>query len=228
MMPPRCLLRHTPTRALHGHGRKTRALSEPIRSEVRRLTTNPIQPVYKDWYSTQDVPWPWSCDWARWVHTSKWIRNGPLLPVEYEFNGPYRLPAPLEPILFCDPERDGEWHDFAFFCGGQYYYYDACSPMVRRFHGTYASPAAFLRARIETLGHLPPINPSVREFVDRWYGIDRPWPPSATQDEDFRRAQQKMDMESRFPPPNDVYGIILAEDEKHEIMVLCGDRTRIN
>ncbi|KAJ7663063.1 Rhamnogalacturonase B, N-terminal-domain-containing protein [Mycena polygramma] len=183
--------------------------------------------VFRDWYTAPIVPQPWSCDWADWVGTLKWCpyddTDQGSLPIETELNGPFRLPAPLKPIVFWDDEYR-LWEEFAFECGGQYYFHCAERESVRRYHGRYASPAAFLEAELATFALDAPVTARYLELFERvmrWHKDHYPW----TRDEEgwepekFDRLWQDFQWEHTHPPANGVYTEIFPEKEKYRVMV---------
>ncbi|KAJ6577860.1 hypothetical protein B0H19DRAFT_1253163 [Mycena capillaripes] len=188
----------------------------PFAHKAGALPRNPATTVFEDWYTSRNVHYPWSCDWARWKGTDKWrIKPGYSRPlIETEFNGPYRLPAPLEPLIFYDPSRRGEWDDFAFVCAGVHYYFSKYDDTVWRYHDTYTSPRAFLRAQLSTFGEEPPMSARISELWEQCQTAlkrgDR---------EVAARLSAELGWEERHPPPNDVYTEIFRGDWKYEIMV---------
>ncbi|KAJ7204758.1 hypothetical protein GGX14DRAFT_459612, partial [Mycena pura] len=171
----------------YGSSNSTATMKENEHTTVISLQgwrKRPDPAVFKDWYTTSNPPLYWSCNWAAWDGMEMWLPywdackwcdidmilpcnlsdamepEGPdpdLLAVHVGFNGPFRLPAPIEPIIYYDPDGDGHFDAFAFRCGEQtYYYYDHESSTVRRYHGKYPSPVAFLSAHMDSFGVEPP------------------------------------------------------------------------
>jgi hypothetical protein len=129
------------------------------------------------------------------------------------FHRVYRLPAPMEPLIFWDPEGYGDWDDFAFACGGRYYFYDECRETVQRYYGTYASPTAFLRAQIESFVVAPRESARMLEL----YELQMRCEPSSLDREDWLyRINQEMATEFRNPPPNELYTEIFPQEETYE------------
>ncbi|KAF8200469.1 hypothetical protein K438DRAFT_1758695 [Mycena galopus ATCC 62051] len=171
--------------------------------------------IFKDWYTTPGLPQYWSCDWAAWRGTRMWIppRSGSL-PVEVEFNGPFRLPAPIEPLMYFDPEGYGDLDCFAFRCGGKYCFYDSEDHMVRRYHGPYVSPTAFLVAEFAGFYIDPPTSARLRELNQQLMELN------LSDSEEWRRLSEEYYMEAWNPPWNDLYTQLFEEDEQYRIMAV--------
>lgn len=181
--------------------------------------------VFRDWYTSPQIPYPWSCNWAHWEGTPKWLRHPgyPRPSIEDEFNGPYHLPAPLEPLIFWDGEGYGDWDHFTFVCDGTYYLYDDYRQSIRRYHGTYASPTAFLRAQLPTFEVEPPVSARYKELTERcawWHKEHYPWCYGEDRWElqAWKQLNEDLDWEFKHPPPNDVYTEIFPEKDKLEIV----------
>ncbi|KAF8172584.1 hypothetical protein K438DRAFT_2056244 [Mycena galopus ATCC 62051] len=175
----------------------------------------PDPSIVKDWYTAPGIPPYWSCDWLAWRGTRMWMpphSTGSSLPVEVQFNGPFRLPTPIEPLVYFDPNGHGDLDSFAFRCGGKYCYYDSENHMVRRYHGPYASPTAFLVAEFAGFNVDPPISARLRELhrqiIELDYGEER------------RLLDEECAMEARNPPWNDLYTQLFEEDEQYRILVV--------
>ncbi|KAJ7776044.1 hypothetical protein DFH07DRAFT_1056754 [Mycena maculata] len=231
-----CLLqlsRRSLTMANFGYLRPSSKLSSPSLLANQKTYRQPVSPhttianhmreaVFKNWYTTPNIPRPWSCDWAIWSATDLWVPDGGSLPVEEEFNEPFGLSAPLEPLIFYDPNGDGDTSEdflFAFACGGQYYLYGDGRDAVRRCHGRYPSPTEFLCTEMGSFG-TPERNSARHDQLMvrcvRWRQDHDPASP--TDDADWQRLNQEMDMEWINPPPNDRYTEIFRAEDKCEIM----------
>ncbi|KAJ7356636.1 hypothetical protein DFH08DRAFT_849600 [Mycena albidolilacea] len=125
---------------------------------------------WEDWAGTRmwvseaspnGLPPVWRWDWDIWAAsgTRIWLMKGnSIRKVEARFNGPFRLPAPIEPLVYWDEDGCGHFDSFVFHCGERYYFYDDENKELRRYHGTWASPTAFLRARMNSFVEVAPVS----------------------------------------------------------------------
>ncbi|KAF8200425.1 hypothetical protein K438DRAFT_1965887 [Mycena galopus ATCC 62051] len=95
-----------------------------------------------------------------WQGTTMWIpptskSKCSTLPVEAQFNEPFRLPASIEPLVYFDPNGYGDLGCFTE------------NHMARRYHGPYASPTAFLVAELAGFHVDPPTSARLRELSPR-------------------------------------------------------------
>ncbi|KAF8140783.1 hypothetical protein K438DRAFT_699236 [Mycena galopus ATCC 62051] len=181
--------------------------------------TIPDPTIFKHWYTAPGIPPYWSCDWLAWEGTRMWMppasnsKCSPL-PVEAKFNGPFRLPAPIDPLVYFDPNGYGDLDDFAFRCGKKYYFYDSENHIVRRYHGPYASPTAFLVA--EFAGFYVDLPPSARSR-ELYRQLSE---PDLGYGEERRLLSDEYHMELRNPPWNNLYTELFDEDEQFKLMVV--------
>ncbi|KAJ7343842.1 hypothetical protein DFH08DRAFT_810384 [Mycena albidolilacea] len=171
---------------------------------------HPNEAIFKDWYTFPDAPPLYSRDWANWDGTEMRLPflNSTLHGVEASINIPYRLPAPIEPFIFCDPEECGLFDSFAFRCDGAYYFYDYERQTVQRCHGTYESPAAFLRAELEPFSVYATQNPRMEELVAlrmKLFEVFKSSPPGAGPLDEWSALHEEKKVVFRNPPPNEIY-----------------------
>ncbi|KAJ7629728.1 hypothetical protein DFH06DRAFT_1304034 [Mycena polygramma] len=149
-------------------------------------------------------------DWIAQVAPEPWLAPDPTPPpIEAELNGPYRLPAPIEPLMFFDPDRMGRYpHDpkFAFACGGRCYFYREEDESVRLYRAHYASPTAFLHAaRASFEDPALPVSARHEELLEgyrRWLDDHYPeiYPAELSE-----RLCDELEWEGMHPPANDIY-----------------------
>ncbi|KAJ6530885.1 hypothetical protein DFH09DRAFT_1093498 [Mycena vulgaris] len=98
----------------------------------------PNAAVYKDWYRSADMPWPFSCKWEDWEGVLLFRDN----EVEEIYNIPFSIPERIEPITYIGPGVDP--FGWFFVAGGRYYCYDMEEDVVFRCEREFASPHEFL------------------------------------------------------------------------------------
>ncbi|KAF8201935.1 hypothetical protein K438DRAFT_1758202 [Mycena galopus ATCC 62051] len=160
-------------------------------------------------------------------HTGYPDRESPILGVEALFNGPFRLPAPLEPVLFHDADGSGDFDCFVFHDGeGTYYFYDHDRRTVRRYHGRFHSHYAFLHAQFDSFDEEAPVSTRASQLYARQ--CDLSWGPhslTATEKaEQLKAVKQEREIELRNPPPNVLYTELFPEREDYKVMVVVAPK----
>ncbi|KAF8197654.1 hypothetical protein K438DRAFT_1967207 [Mycena galopus ATCC 62051] len=168
--------------------------------------------AFQDWYTSHSLPQYWSCDWAAWVGTQMWVSDPHsfILPVEVDFLRPFRLPGPIEPVAFYDPDGNADFDCFAFRRGEDYFFYDRDCWTVRQYHGRFESPGAFLSTRNDSFGQAAPLSPRLVELQALWQDLCKSYPASKEQLFALQREQAE---ERLNPPPNDLYTEIFPSKE---------------
>ncbi|KAJ7466056.1 hypothetical protein FB451DRAFT_1369809 [Mycena latifolia] len=93
--------------------------------------------IYKDWYTSPLVKFPWSCDWDLWCGL-RWFTDG---RVQTNYNTAFKLPGTIEPLAFMEAGSGTAW---IFTAGGRYYFYDDETDVVLRFEREFASHDEFV------------------------------------------------------------------------------------
>ncbi|KAF8151867.1 hypothetical protein K438DRAFT_1865002 [Mycena galopus ATCC 62051] len=157
-------------------------------------------PIFQDWYTSPSLPPYSSCDWAAWGGTEMWVPDphSSILPVEVDFIRLFRLPGPIEPLVFYDPDGCADFDCFAFRCGERYYFYDYDSWAVRQYHGRFASPGAFLSARIDSFYEAAPTSPRLDELYPVWQEL---WQSCPVDKERIIAVEKEQEAASLNPPP---------------------------
>ncbi|KAJ7444511.1 hypothetical protein FB451DRAFT_1434427 [Mycena latifolia] len=92
--------------------------------------------IYKDWYTSPLVKFPWSCDWDLWCGL-RWFTDG---RVQANYNIAFKIPGTVEPLAFMEAGGGTAW---IFTAGGRYYFYDDETDVVLRFEREFASHDEF-------------------------------------------------------------------------------------
>ncbi|KAF8186463.1 hypothetical protein K438DRAFT_1835662 [Mycena galopus ATCC 62051] len=198
-------------------------VASPPRARVEN-THGPLvsTPIFQDWYTSPSQDWytspslpPYSsCDWAAWGGTEMWVPDphSSILPVEVDFIRLFRLPGPIEPLAFYDPNGCADFDCFAFRCGERYYFYDYDSWAVRQYHGRFASPGAFLSARIDSFYEVAPTSPRLAELYPVWREL---WQSCPVDKERIIAVEQEQESARLNPPPSELYTQIFPPREAH-------------
>ncbi|KAJ7478393.1 hypothetical protein FB451DRAFT_1452884 [Mycena latifolia] len=110
----------------------------PLVAQRGQEAPDPDAAIYKDWYTSPLVGYPWSCDWSVWCGVRWFAENR----VETNYNEGFNIPEKIEPVAYIPAGGGGAW---AFKAGRKYYFYEDDDDVLFRYDGEFASPDEFFR-----------------------------------------------------------------------------------